>query len=133
MATLTLQDGSAGLAEVEFVAALSGSCDTYDVIGSGVHAGSWTKGIYLLVKNDGALDCMCDPVLVKVYVHVTGHDECDCCSPIAAEEFEVPSDGGLAFIPILHGRLGQEIRIEYESTSNILVAAVTSLKGYVIA
>lgn len=132
MATLDLQDGSAGLAEVTFVAALSGSCDTYDEIQSGVHAGSWTKGIFLLVKNTGMLDCMCDPVLVKVYVHVTGHDECNCCEPIAADEYEVPSDGGIAFIPILHGRMGELITIEYADAMDLEVAAVTSLKGYVI-
>lgn len=132
MATLTLQDGSAGLAEVEFVSALSGSCDTFDEVQSGVHNGSWTKGFFLLVKNGGALDCCCDPVLVKVYVHVTGHDECNCCEPIAADEYEVPSGGGVAFIPISYKGLGQMVKIEYADAMGIEVAAVTSLEGYVI-
>lgn len=136
MATLELQDGSAGLAAVTFVAALSGSCDTYDEIESGVHAGSWTKEILLLVRNTNTdLDCCCDPVetTVTVYAHVTGHDECDCCSPIAGDEYEVPSHGGVAVIPIHYKHFGQLVRIEYGMGSEDLeVAAVTTLKGYVI-
>lgn len=128
MATLDLQDGSVGLAAVAFVSA--DSCG--DQVQSGTHNGSWTKGFFLLVKNAGMLDCCCDPVLIKVFVNVTGHDECDCCSPIASAEYEVPSDGGLAFIPITQRRLGQLVTIEYADASDLLVAAVTSLEGYVI-
>jgi len=129
MAALDLQDGHAGLAEVEFTAA--DACG--DTIPSGSHKGSWTKGIYLLVKNTGALDCCCDPVLVTVYVNPTGHDECMCCVPTGALEFEVPSDGGIGFIPILEGHFGSSITIEYSDAMDLEVAAVTSIKGYVIA
>lgn len=120
MAELELQDASAGLAAVDFTAANSGG----DEIQSGVHNGSWTKGFFLLVKNGGCAD-------IDVFVNVTGHDECNCCAPIASATYTVP-DGEIAFVPIIHRRLGQLVTIEYEDASDLEVAAVTSLEGYVL-
>ena len=44
----------------------------------------------------------------------------------------MPSDGGVAFIPITYKGMGQLVTIEYEDASDLEVAAVTSLEGYVI-
>lgn len=117
MAIIELQDASAGLGEVVFAAA--GASDTAQ---SGVHNGSWTKGVFLLVDNGGGSPA-------TVYVNVTDHDEYD--APIASNEVVVAA-GKIGFIPVTGGRLGQAVVIEYSDETDLDVALVTSLEGFVL-
>lgn len=120
MAELVLQDGSAGLAEVTFASA--DGCG--DQVPSGANSGGWRKDFILFVKNNGCSSA-------TVYVNVTGHDECNCCEPIASQEFEVEADK-MSYIPITHARLGELVTIEYSSASDLEVAVVTSLEGFIV-
>lgn len=118
MAIIDLQDGSGGLGEVVFVAATAEG----DTAPSGVHNGSWTKGFFLLVDNGGGAPA-------TVYVNVTDHDEYD--NPIASNEVVVAA-GKIGFVPVVGGRLGQSVVIEYSDATDLDVALVTSLEGYVL-
>lgn len=99
MAELTLQDGSAGIANIAFAAAAVG-----DQIASGTRAAGWDLGIVLLVKNAS--------ISASRTVTVEGHPA--IVVPIS----------GQGIVPAYRQKYGSLKTITYSAVADLTVAAV---------
>ncbi|MGH9247953.1 MAG: hypothetical protein ACRD0W_00310 [Acidimicrobiales bacterium] len=103
MATLALQDASAGLGNIAFVAAAGGG----DSIPSGVQVGGWALPVALIVRNGGA-------GAINVTVQGLGV----VSVPAAAD----------AIFPVLGTKFGRLIPVTYSGVTTVTVAAVKLLR-----
>lgn len=104
MATLALQDASAGLGNVAFVAAAGGG----DACPGGAEAGGWALPVALIVRNGGA---------GSINVTVGG-------LPLAA----VPA-AATAIFPVAVGqKVGALVPVTYSGVTTVTVAAVKLLQ-----
>jgi hypothetical protein len=99
MALLAVQDASAGLANVNRVAANAGG----DTIGPGMRAAGWSTGIFLVAQNT---DVATRTVTVDGVAHI------------------VPATTGLAIIPVNGVYPERPKSITYSAVTNLTVAAV---------
>lgn len=99
MATLTVQDASAGLASVVMSAAAGGG----DQLAQGTRAGGWDRGVFLLVRNADA---------TATTVTVDG------------VPFVVPATTGTCVVPV-HGIYSGALKaVTYSKVTALTVAAV---------
>jgi hypothetical protein len=104
VATLILQDASAGLGNIAFVAAAAGG----DACPSGSHVGGWALPVALIVRNGGA---------GSINVTVPG------LGVVA-----VPAAADAIFPVIGNQQFGDLVAIAYSGVTTVTVAAVKLLR-----